>query len=74
MAELDGEREALSRELSHLRQELAESEPPPVVEAVPSPDKPPWSREEKVSLFRSLFAGREDVFPRFWRRADLPYC
>ena len=38
-----------------------------MVEAVPSPDKPPRSREEKVSLFRSLFAGREDVFPRFWR-------
>jgi len=34
---------------------------------LPFPGKAPESKEEKVSLFRSLFAGREDVFPRFWR-------
>jgi len=67
LAELEAEREALSRELTRLRTELAESEPPSVMAALTSRGKPPESKEEKVSLFRSLFAGREDVFPRFWR-------
>jgi superfamily II DNA or RNA helicase len=67
LAELDGEREALSRELSRLRQELADAEPRPAAAAPPSRGKPPASKEEKVALYRSLFSGREDVFPQFWR-------
>ena len=67
LADLERERADVSRELSRLRRELAESEPPPAVAVVPSRGKPPESREEKISLFRTLFAGREDVFPRFWR-------
>ena len=67
LAALDRERAAVSRELFRLRTELGEPEPPPVMEAVPSPGKLSRSREEKISLFRSLFGGRDDVFPRFWR-------
>ena len=67
MANLDRERATVEGELSRLRQELGESEPRPVAEAAPTLGKPPPSKEEKVSLFRSLFAGRDDVFPRLWR-------
>lgn len=67
LAELDKERAALARRLSQLRGELVESEPSPAGPPVPSPAQPPRSKEEKVSLFRSLFAGRVDVFPRLWR-------
>ncbi len=67
LAALERERADVSRELSRLRQELTESEASAVMEVLPSRGKPPESREEKISLFRALFAGREDVFPRFWR-------
>jgi superfamily II DNA or RNA helicase len=67
LAELDEERASVSRELSRLRQELAESEPSLLVGLPPSPGPPPRSKVEKIFLFRSLFAGRGDVFPRFWR-------
>src|SRR4030065_982229 len=33
---------------------------------LPSPSKAPSTHAEKVALFRSLFRGREDVFPRLW--------
>ena len=29
----------------------------------------PWTMEAQVALFRSLFRGREDVFPRRWENA-----
>jgi hypothetical protein len=32
---------------------------------VPAPGTP-QSKQEKVALFRSLFAGRRDVFPKLW--------
>lgn len=62
IAELDAERAALSRELVQLtRREPApapNAEAPPVTVASPAADK--------VALFRSLFAGRADVFPLRW--------
>ena len=62
IAELDAERAALSRELVQLtRREPApapNAEAPPVTVASPA--------AHKVALFRSLFAGRADVFPLRW--------
>lgn len=64
--------ETMSDELSRLRAEnarlrallachgIAADEPEP------TPRKPALSLEEKVTLFRSLFQGREDVFARRW--------
>ncbi|HSW29132.1 MAG TPA: hypothetical protein VLH75_06490, partial [Longimicrobiales bacterium] len=69
LAELDKERAALERGLAHLRGQSVESELSPAGPPVRSPARPPRSKEEKVSLFRSLFAGRADVFPRLWRNA-----
>src|SRR6185437_3308330 len=65
IAELDAERAALSRELVQLtRREPApapNAEAPPVTVASPA--------AHKVALFRSLFAGRADVFPLRWENS-----
>src|SRR4030066_1282535 len=42
---------------------LATTIPPDVL---PLPPNIPSTAEEKVALFRSLFRGREDVFPKLW--------
>ena len=66
LAKLDAERADTDRRLAALRAELAAvaSEPAirirlPVVPAAAAPTTP----AEKVQLFRSLFRGRDDVFP-----------
>src|SRR4030066_122497 len=38
-------------------------------DGLPFPSKIPSTTEEKVALFRSLFRGREDVFPKLWENA-----
>ncbi len=63
LSRLGSERqEALSR-LDSLKKQLVELETacaePPVEYTVRSP-------QEKVALFRSLFRGREDLFPKLW--------
>lgn len=69
LAELDTERAETERRLSELRGKLAQIEPSAAGPPVPSPDQPPRSKNEKVTLFRTLFVGRVDVFPRLWRNA-----
>src|SRR4030066_1741830 len=61
--------EALAK-LQELRRRLAKEDaalattiPPDVL---PLPPNIPSTAEEKVALFRSLFRGREDVFPKLW--------
>ena len=65
IAELDAERTALTRELVQLTRRRAELVPngdaSMVTSASPAADK--------IALFRSLFAGRADVFPRRWENA-----
>jgi len=64
--ELEAERAAVENRLAELHGELREagrsSSPLPIV---PEPGAP-RSKHEKVALFRSLFAGRRDVFPKLW--------
>ena len=64
LAELDKERAALVCKLSQFWEELAESEASRSGPPVTSPGEPPRSKHGKVSLFRSLFTGRVDLFPR----------
>lgn len=54
--------------VERLRRELAEPAPPAISVAPPSASGPRASttREEKVALFRDLFRGRDDVYPRLW--------
>jgi hypothetical protein len=61
---LDKERAALVCKLSQFWEELAESEASRSGPPVTSPGEPPRSKHGKVSLFRSLFTGRVDLFPR----------
>ena len=69
VAELDEQRAAVARQLGELRRQLGEAASSSAGPPVPSEAQSPRSKEEKVSLFRSLFAGRVDVFPRLWRNA-----
>ncbi len=62
IAELDAERAALSRELV----QLARREPAPAPNAEAPPVTVASPAAHKVALFRSLFAGRADVFPLRW--------
>ncbi len=64
---LETERAAVEKRRAELQGALNEAErtsgSPPVLQ----PPGPPRSKQEKVALFRSLFAGRGDVFPKLWR-------
>lgn len=68
LADLDAERRVLQREMDALEARLA-AEPAPTVKQ-PSFENAPVTNSspshEKVNLFRSLFAGRPDVFPVRW--------
>lgn len=83
LAQLDAERDQLRARISLLRAEIAAA-PPALAIAVaappPSRAQAPASRAEKVALFRSLFRGRCDVYPRRWENARTgksgysPHC
>ena len=68
LADLDAERHELQREMAALEARLA-AEPAPTVNQ-PSFENASVTNaspsHEKVELFRSLFAGRPDVFPLRW--------
>ncbi len=69
LASLQAEVEESSYRLATLRGELASLPPEQVVvELCPAPvlSSVPTSNVAKLALFRSLFRGREDVFPRRW--------
>ena len=60
--------EAASARLAALREQLA-SAPVTLIVAEPTPAAgaaTPATNADKVALFRSLFRGRDDVFPRRW--------
>ena len=64
LAALTVEVAATSARIASLRQQVATVPP---VQVVPRPE--PITNAAKVALFRSLFRGREDVFPRRWENA-----
>lgn len=70
IGELRSEIAEQSERLAALRQELSALAPGqisiPIAMTVPPSMVTPASNAEKVALFRSLFRGREDVFPRRW--------
>ncbi len=68
LAEIEEERRRLTAELTRLNREEEPHSPPQVVR---EPDSSSVvhklsSSDEKIRLFRSLFQGREDVYPRRW--------
>jgi superfamily II DNA or RNA helicase len=66
---LDQERKEIAQRLAELRALGAVQTPAPV-EAAPAPSVTmAATTATKIALFRSLFRGREDVFPRRWDNA-----
>lgn len=66
LASIDKKRKKLLSELSQLRQQVLQKNATPQLSLnlqTPTIDKS-TSQAEKISLFRALFRGREDVFPR----------
>jgi len=61
--DLDRQRAEGSSRLEALRERLAATSS---ADAALAPAPTPASASEKVQLFRGLFRGREDVFPRLW--------
>jgi hypothetical protein len=75
LAQLDQERGVLATRLQQLHEELQALDRP----ANPTGGASELSSTEKISLFRSLFRGREDVFPKLWtskvgRKGYAPAC
>lgn len=66
LANLDNRRSQLLDELTQLRQQSTENNTPAQLslQLQKSSVNNQSSQEEKINLFRSLFRGREDVFPR----------
>ena len=69
LAELDSERTHVQNRLEELRNDLASGESPILELPVLDLGRAPGSKLEKVALFRSLFSGRTDVFPKLWRNS-----
>ncbi|MBW2175298.1 MAG: restriction endonuclease subunit R, partial [Deltaproteobacteria bacterium] len=71
LRELDDEKKKISEELVNLRDQLAHLSENQVIKETPLPFAPSVTKdspsEDKVQLFRSLFRGREDVYPRYWK-------
>ncbi|UCE72372.1 MAG: DEAD/DEAH box helicase, partial [Nitrospiraceae bacterium] len=64
MTEIDIERESLVNELNKLQITLSDIESGPVSSSAVTTIQ--FSPDKKITLFRSLFRGREDVYPRQW--------
>lgn len=70
LAELDRERASVLAALEQLKQRcIAEAQPTPASQIAGVASPTALSNAEKVALFRSLFRGRDDVFPRRWENA-----
>lgn len=80
LADLDGEKADVEAELRVLRAELAAADATDSSSALTAAESTPQSPAEKVALFRSLFAGRDDVFAQYWqspntgRKGYAPAC
>ncbi len=76
LAQLDAERQALLETLHDLRQQVSAID----ASSSPAPELSSLSSDNKITLFRSLFKGREDVYPKLWvskngdRKGYMPAC
>jgi len=83
LAELADQYNETQERLASLKTELATMEPTPIVPSSPEIQTSgdiPTTAEGKISLFRQLFRGRDDVFPLLWissktgRKGYSPTC
>jgi hypothetical protein len=68
LAALDREREDVQLELERLRGEMSALDAVATTQIATTSSGPTASMtsSEKVALFRSLFRGRDDVYPKLW--------
>ena len=70
LADLDRQRDRATARILVLREQLATTPGEPLVSQPPAAAagsaSPPMASGDKLKLFRSLFRGRMDVFPRLW--------
>lgn len=77
LARIEEERAKALAKLQDLKERLAGEDSAPALpkrtpsDSLPFPPKIPSTAEDKVALFRSLFRGREDVFPRLWEKRNV---
>ncbi|MBF0466820.1 MAG: DEAD/DEAH box helicase family protein [Nitrospirae bacterium] len=65
--EIDAERRKLTDDLEYIQRELSLLDKEPKISKPPTPSSNPTSPFiENISLFRQLFKGREDVYPKLW--------
>jgi len=83
LVELADQYNETQERLAALKTELATMEPTPIVPSAPEiqiSGDIPTTAEGKVSLFRQLFRGQDDVFPLLWissktgRKGYSPAC
>lgn len=76
LKQLEEERKATLTNIERIRNQLAGSKPP-ASQNLPTSH---LSSEAKIDLFRSLFKGREDLYPKMWlskngdRKGYMPAC
>jgi hypothetical protein len=71
LVQLDREREEVRRQLERLRTDLGalDSAATQMAAASASDPVPTMTSSEKVALFRALFRGRDDIYPKLWENA-----
>jgi hypothetical protein len=83
LAELSHKHDESRKRLSELKQELATVVSTPTDRSAPTVqphDDIPTTAEGKIRLFRQLFRGRDDVYPKLWvstktdRKGYSPAC
>ena len=67
LVRIDAARSESAKRLAMLRRQLTSLDSDDRPAAQERAPQPPASNAEKVELFRSLFRGRTDVFPTYWR-------
>ena len=60
LQEIESERDLIFKEIELLQAQLSRTETSPL------PTVATFSITEKIAIFRNLFRGREDVYPKFW--------
>ena len=65
LKEIDAERDSLIKQLTKWKNALQETQAPAIIQSVPASSSI-YPLDSRISLFRSLFRGREDIYPKLW--------
>src|SRR3990172_115339 len=65
LQEIDAERDSLIKQLSKWKHALTAVQAPTIIKSVPASSSI-YPLDSRIALFRSLFRGREDIYPKLW--------